>query len=263
MDSIWRERFAKGYRRLERPVMAARHDYEPGHREIWHSHEQGQLVHAIQGVVRVLTPQGAWAIAPRQALWIAPGVDHELHMVGHVAMRWLRIEPDAAPWLWPECRHIRVNPLLRELILAMLDDPPVYDADSKAAMIVPLLLRHLCEAEEIVHGKLPLPQDKRLRKVCETLMRAPATHDSMTLLSERAGTSVRTLGRLFKQETGLTFGQWRQQLRLSEAVCQLSLGQSVSSVAQDMGYGTVNAFSAMFRRALGEAPQRYLRETRG
>ncbi|WP_369791832.1 helix-turn-helix domain-containing protein [Pusillimonas sp. T7-7] len=34
---------------------------------------------------------------------------------------------------------------------------------------------------------------------------------------------MRTLGRLFKQETGLTFGQWRQQLRLSEAVCLLSL----------------------------------------
>ncbi|VCU68787.1 HTH-type transcriptional repressor of iron proteins A [Pigmentiphaga humi] len=239
--------------------MAARRDYEHGHREIWHSHEQGQLVHATHGVVRVLTPQGAWAVAPRQALWIAPGVDHELHMVGRVAMRWLRIEPDAAPWLWPECRHIRVTALLRELILAMLEDPPAYEPDSKAAMLVPLLLRQLSEAEVIRHGKLPLPQDKRLLKVCETLMRSPATHDSMELLSLRAGTSVRTLSRLFKQETGLTFGQWRQQLRLSEAVCQLSLGQSVSSVAQDMGYATVNAFSAMFRRAMGEAPQRYMR----
>jgi len=263
MDMIWRERFSKGYRRLERPVMAKQYDYEHGSREIWHSHEQGQLVHATQGVVRVLTSQGAWAVAPRQALWIAPGVDHELHMVGHVAMRWLRVEPDAAPWLWPECRYIRVGTLLRELILAMLEDAPAYEPDSKAAMIVPLLLRQLRESEEIRHGKLPLPQDKRLRKVCETLMRSPASHDSMALLSDRAGTSVRTLGRLFKQETGLTFGQWRQQLRLSEAVCQLSLGQSVSSVAQDMGYATVNAFSAMFRRAMGEAPQRYMRDTRG
>jgi AraC-like DNA-binding protein len=262
MDSIWRERFAKGARRLERPVMAAGRDYGPGSREIWHSHEHGQLVHALQGVVRILTSQGAWTISPRQALWVAPGVDHELHMIGHVSMRWLRIEADAAPWLWSECRHVRVNALLRELILGMLGDPPAYEPGSKAAMIVPLLMRQISEAEEIVHGKLPLPQDKRLRKVCEMLMREPATHDSMALLSGRVGTSVRTLGRLFKEETGLTFGQWRQQLRLSEAVCQLSLGQSVSGVARDMGYGTVNAFSAMFRRALGEPPQRYMRDAR-
>ena len=262
MDNVWRQRFAKDYRRLPRPVMVCRNDYEHGSREIWHSHEQGQLVHATQGVVRVLTSQGAWAVAPRQALWIAPGVDHELHMVGRVAMRWLRVEPDAAPWLWPECRHVRVDPLLRELILAMLDDPPVYAQDSKSATIVPLLLRQLQDAEEITHGKLPLPQDKRLLKVCEMLIRSPANQDSMALMGDKVGTSVRTLGRLFKQETGLTFGQWRQQLRLSEAVCQLSLGQSVSSVAQDLGYATVNAFSAMFRRTLGAAPQRYMREAR-
>ncbi|CAP44560.1 AraC family transcriptional regulator [Bordetella petrii] len=242
--------------------MAGGHDYEHGSREIWHSHEQGQLVHATSGVVRVLTSQGGWTLAPRQALWIAPGVDHELHMIGQVAMRWLRIEPDAAPWLWAECRQIRVTPLLRELILKMLQDPPVYPPESNAAMIVPLLLRQLQEAEVIVHGKLPLPRDKRLLKVCEVLIRSPANNDPMALLGERAGTSVRTLSRLFKEQTGLTFVQWRQQLRLSEAVCQLSLGQSVSSVAQDMGYATANAFSTMFRRTLGATPQRYMRETR-
>jgi AraC-like DNA-binding protein len=70
---------------------------------------------------------------------------------------------------------------------------------------------------------------------------------------------MRTLGRLFKRETGLTFGQWRQQLRLAEAVCQLSLGTPVATVARELGYATANAFSAMFHRALGAPPQRYMR----
>ncbi|KAB0623591.1 AraC family transcriptional regulator [Castellaniella defragrans] len=239
--------------------MAIRADYAHGSRQIWHSHEQGQLVHATKGLVRVLTPEGAWTVTPRQALWIAPGVDHELHMIGEVTMRDLRIEPDAAPWLWTACRLIRVTPLLRELILAMLDDPAHYAPDSNAALIVPLLLRKLREADLIEHGKLPLPQDKRLVKICEILMCSPANNDTMTLLCDRVGTSVRTLNRLFRKETGLTFGQWRTQLRLTEAVCQLSLGFSVNSVARDMGYANANAFSAMFRRTLGEPPQRYLR----
>jgi len=262
MDNIWRQRFSSGYKRLARPIMATSTDHAHSHRLIWHSHEHGQLVHAITGIVRVLTPQGAWTVAPRQALWIAPGTDHELHMIGKVAMRGLRIEPDTASWLWPECRLIRVDPLLRELILGMLEDPAEYEPDSNAALIVPLLLRKLRDAEAVAHGKLPLPRDKRLVKICEVLICSPANNDPMTLLCDRVGTSVRTLNRRFKEETGLTFGQWRQQLRLTEAVCQLSLGQSVNSVARDMGYATANAFSAMFRRTLGEPPQRYLRSSR-
>ncbi len=259
MDSLWRQRFATGYRRLPRPVVAHANDYAHGEREIWHSHEQGQLVHAIQGVVRVLTSQGAWTLAPLHALWIAPGVDHELHMVGAVKLRSLRIEPDTAPWLWTACRQIEVGALLRELIGGMLRDAREYAPDSNAALIVPLLLRQLREAPVVEQGKLPLPQDKRLLKVCETLMHMPANNDTLELLSTQAGASIRTLGRLFKRETGLTFGQWRQQLRLAEAVCQLSLGEPVARVARGMGYANANAFSAMFRRALGAAPQRYLR----
>lgn len=262
MDKIWRQRFSSGYKRLNRPVLASRNDYAHGSRQIWHSHEQAQLVHATKGIVRVLTSQGAWVVAPHQALWVAPGVDHELHMVGEVTMCDLRIEPDTAPWLWSGCRLIRVSPLLCELILGMLEDPPDYAPDSNAALIVPLLLRKLRDADVITHGKLPLPWDKRLVKICEVLMCSPANNDPMTLLCDRVGISARTLNRRFKEETGLTFGQWRTQLRLTEAVCQLSLGQPVNSVAHNMGYATANAFSAMFRRTLGDSPQRYLRASR-
>ncbi|AOB31970.1 AraC family transcriptional regulator [Bordetella sp. H567] len=260
MDNIWRRRFAPGYQRLKRPVMAYQFDYPHGSREIWHSHEQGQLVHALRGVVRVLTPHGAWTVAPTDAFWIAPGVDHELHMVGRVPLRALRIEPDTALWLWTECRHIAVGPLLRELILAMLEDPPEYAPDSTAALCVPLLLRQLQHAPALEHGKLPLPRDKRLLRVCELLMETPGSVATMDVLGMQVGASMRTLGRLFKRETGLTFGQWRQQLRLAEAICQLSLGTPVASVARELGYATANAFSTMFHRALGAPPQRYIRQ---
>ncbi len=45
MNDIWRRRFAPGYQRMKRPVMAYQFDYTHGSREIWHSHEQGQLVY--------------------------------------------------------------------------------------------------------------------------------------------------------------------------------------------------------------------------
>lgn len=52
----------------------------------------------------------------------------------------------------------------------------------------------------------------------------------------------------------MSFNAWRQQLRLMEALPRLLAGDSVQRVAQDLGYGSARAFSAMFRRLLGENP---------
>ena len=72
-----------------------------------------------------------------------------------------------------------------------------------------------------------------------------------------AGASGRTLARLFLRETGMTFGQWRQQARLLEASRRMAVGQSVLTVALDLGYESSSAFIVMFRRALGTTPGRY------
>ena len=68
--------------------------------------------------------------------------------------------------------------------------------------------------------------------------------------------------RWFFAETGLTFGQWRQQARLLAALERLALGDSVLSVALDVGYSTPSAFSAMFSRQFGRPPSDFLRPRR-
>ena len=50
------------------------------------------------------------------------------------------------------------------------------------------------------------------------------------------------------------------QVRLADAVCRLSLGVPVARIATDLGYRSPSAFSAMFHRALGAPPQRYLQD---
>lgn len=260
MDNIWRQHYGYGYRRQVRPVLAREYDYQNGAREIWHSHEQVQLVFTTRGVVRALTSQGAWTLSPHRGLWIAPGVDHELHMIGPVSLRGLYIEPDTAPWLWPDCRVIAINPLLRELVQLMAEQPLEYEPESASALAVPLLLQRLRDAPTIEGGSLPLPRDKRLLKVCEMLLSRPSSTDTLDIWSDRAGASARTLSRLFKEQTGLTFGEWRQQLRISEAICQLSLGKSISTVAAELGYASAQAFGTMFKRVTEQTPFDYARQ---
>jgi AraC-like DNA-binding protein len=81
------------------------------------------------------------------------------------------------------------------------------------------------------------------------------------LKSMRGGgrTAARTAARLFVKETGLTFGEWRQQLRLLIGMQWLSQGQGVTAVALGVGYQDVSAFITAFKRAFGATPARYFR----
>ena len=85
----------------------------------------------------------------------------------------------------------------------------------------------------------------------------PGSRRPLTVLCKESGVSVRTLERLFQRETGLTFGKWRQQLRLLHALRLLAAGQPVTAVAIDVGYESVSAFIVMFKRTLGVTPRRY------
>jgi AraC-like DNA-binding protein len=105
--------------------------------------------------------------------------------------------------------------------------------------------------------RLPMPTDRRLRRLSETLMDDPALRFTIEEWGARVGASNRTLTRLFQRETGMSFGRWRQQLHIGLALQRLASGQSVTNIAFDLGYENTSAFIAMFRRMLGTTPARY------
>ncbi len=241
-----------------RKVIAQAIDYTDGAHEIAHVHHRAQLVYAISGIVRVITPLGLWILTPGEALVIGSRIEHELHMVGEVSMRTLYIEPDALSPQDRDCRVIIVGDLLRAAILGMFDASLDDERDSKNGLLVPLILRLLDSPNEVARDvSLPLPADRKLRGICDALIAEPANNDTLERWSERVHISSRTLARLFRQETGMTFGQWREQLRLGEAMSKLSIGQPVVQLAQDLGYADVRTFTVMFKRAFGCTPQQF------
>jgi len=56
----------------------------------------------------------------------------------------------------------------------------------------------------------------------------------------------------------MTFVEWRHKLRLLNAIERLAQGQSVTQVALDLGYLSISAFIAMFRRRLGVTPSYFI-----
>lgn len=240
------------------PVTAMAADYGPGHVTPAHQHPHAQLVHAVQGVMVVSTAGGQWIVPPTRGIWMPGGVRHWIRMVGNVQMRTAYIRPDAAPGLPEDFTVLNMSPLLRELILAAIDIPLPYEADSRNGRLMRLLLDEVGRGQTLpLH--LPHPRDEALREICQAIIAAPDIALTLQDWSARLGIDAKTIQRRFARETGMTFGQWRQQARLLAALEKLAAGAKIVDVALDLGYESPSAFATMFRRQFGVAPSGFFR----
>jgi AraC-like DNA-binding protein len=241
---------------VARPIAAMAKDYPDGWVNQWHSHRRAQLVYASSGVMTIRTPHGIWIVPPDRALWIPPAVDHEIAMAGPVTMRTLYIEPNTVHGLPDICAVVAVSGLLRELILRAVEMPLLYDERGADGRVAGLIFDEL-RALPALPLHLPSPHDSRLQRLCAAVQRSPADDRTLETWGSEVGASARTLARLFRRETGLTFGRWRAQARLLAALARLGAGEKVTTVALDLGYDSPSAFAALFRRHFGVPPSRY------
>jgi AraC-like DNA-binding protein len=240
--------------RTPRPVFVLAERYAALDGE-WHTHRRGQLIHASVGVLTVRTALGLWVVPPERAVWVPPGIAHRVSSKKSFWLTTLYVEPALAP-LPPMCRVVSVDRLASELLLAAAALGPDYPLGGPEERLVQVLLDRL-PTLEVNPMHLPRPSDARLRAIVKSLEADPADPRTLEALCRSARVTPRTAARLFKKETGRSFGRWRQQLRLLSALERLGAGQSVTEVAFDVGYQDVSSFIAMFKSALGQTPARY------
>ncbi len=261
MKALKRSSDHRDYQRVPRVVTAMARDEVHGVSVVPHSHERAQLLYATEGLMKVKTAFGVWILPPRRALFIPPGVVHQWTSLSRVTMRTIYIEAETATAFGDACRVIEVSPLLRELILSLLDEPIEYPLPGRGEHLAMLILSELAAAETVPIA-IPWPRDRRLLAVCEAIVDDPGSPRTIEDWAAEAGASARTLIRLFPKETGLHYRQWVQQVHLAEAFGRLARGDSVGEIAAALGYASPSAFSAMFRRILGKTPQHYLNSWR-
>ncbi len=243
---------------MPRPIMVRAFPLEPGSEVQPHDHEWGQLAYASEGILVVSTPQGSWTVPPARAVWLPPRMEHAIHVPGRVAFRSVYIDRPPADAMGPSCRVLSVTDLLRQLIRRASDLPLEYDLAGPDGRLMQVMLDEIMSLKEEEPLHLPMPADPRLKRIAGLLMDTPADRRTLGELAKQAGSSERTIARLFVGQTGLSFGDWRRRLRLIQSVERLAEGEPVTTVALDMGYESPSAFIAMFRRTLGSSPTAFL-----
>lgn len=246
------------YTEVPRALIATARDYAAGTQFPSHRHARGQFAYASCGAISVHTPQGNWLVPPQRACWLPPGMAHGMRMHGAVTMLNIFIDSEArrAAGLPAHCQVLDATPLLRQLLGEAVRIDALYAHESRAGRLMALLLDEIA-AMPALPLNAPLPQDARLARLCTSLFHEPQRQGDLDAAAAQAGMSRRTFTRLFRAQTGLGFAQWRQQARLLAAVARLADGQPVTRVALDLGYASPSAFTAAFRRVLGEVPSAY------
>ncbi|MGE0845885.1 MAG: helix-turn-helix transcriptional regulator [Flavobacteriaceae bacterium] len=221
-----------------------------------HHHNSGQLVFASSGVMVVDSSEGSWVIPPQRAMWIPAAVNHRLSTLTTLSLRNLLISPDHSGHLPQHCRTLRVGGLLREIIIRLSEEPELCLSSEHRGLVDHLLFHEMRDA---AGGPLALPHPKseRLKRICAALMDDPADDRPLEHWASVAAVSPRTLARQFLKETGMSLAAWRRQLRMLHALTLLGQGQSVTTVALDVGYESTSAFIEVFKRSFGETPARY------
>ncbi len=241
---------ATDYQDVDRPVAVMPKTYRTGETTGWHTHTRAQLLFALRGVLVASARSGAWVVPTDFALWIPPGLAHNVVMHGDIVMRSAYVRAEAVPGGVGECRVIAVSELLKAALVALADEPVLYDEAGRGGHLAALVLDEIARAPATPFA-LVIPADARLARLARALIADPGLALDIDGWADTVGVSRRTLTRRFRQETGLSFGAWRRRLRLLRAAARVADGEAVERVAGSLGYGSAAAFRAMARRELG------------
>ncbi|MEO5932474.1 MAG: helix-turn-helix transcriptional regulator [Duganella sp.] len=239
----------------ERPLTMSGRDLPADANLLSHHHPWGQFTYAVQGVMRVTANNSSWIVPPQRAIWIAPNVVHAVTVLEPTRLRPLCVHADRSPFPGDECKVIEVSSLLRELIAA-LEQHDQHERSARERLLGEMILDELprCAVRPI---RVPLPADKRLKSLCDALIADPGAELTLRQWAGHVGASDRTLTRLFERELGMSFVQWRRQVRLAHAAPLIARGMPLSQVAAELGYASQSAFSAMFKKTFGSSPSAF------
>ena len=234
-------------------------NYASGYRIDLHQHPWHQFLYATSGAMTVSTNESSWMIPTGRAVFIPAARAHTIRMWGTVEMRTLYLAPALTSFENTACLVVEVAPLLRELILRAVERMGLDSRCAHDSRLIGLLQDEIRAAmAEAVHSplSLPLPSDERARAVAAEVLEKPCSTDDVDALAKRFALARRTLERRFRDETGMSFGMWRQKARLLDSIRLLAEGRSVTDAALDCGYSSVSAFIAAFKSTFGYTPGR-------
>lgn len=215
-----------------------------------HSNEEHVLIWSERGAVTVVVDDRLHVVFPGSGLWIPRGVVHAGQAAGGAAFRETLFAPESWTPTWNGTTAVELNTAVRHLLVHLAHTGMPRDERLRAQQVCIDLL----EPSHFRDIAVPIPQDPRIRKVVDSVLRNPADGRSLEQWAHCLNVSPRTITRAFSADVAMSFAQWRRLARMASARALLAEGTSVTATGRRVGYSTTSAFVAAFRKVVGRTP---------
>lgn len=217
-----------------------------------HTHPLHELVWVRDGTMTVDLVDRVVTMPEGHGLWIPAGTVHSGRTTAGTSLYDALFDPIRSPLSFAEPTAIDITPVLASLLTHLESADLTPEARLRAEAVVFDVLTP--SAQQFA---LQVPRAERIGPVVAALVADPTDERTLTQWADELSVSERTLTRLFRAHTGLSFNQWRQALRVHHAIALMAEGPSVNEVAEEMGYAQPSTFIATFKRVVGTTPGAY------
>lgn len=221
-----------------------------------HQHAWGEFVYSFSGVMEVKLADHHYLAPPQYGIWLPPEVQHvglNRYEACHCS---LYLAPAQCSALPPNPCALTVSPLVRALLDHLHQQSAGHATTPHDERLLQVLVDQLALAPR-AGSYLPSSDDPALGAVLRMLQAHPGDNRSLPELARAAHTTERTLMRRCQRDLGMSLAEWRQRLRVVKAMPLLEVGQTVETIALDLGYGSASAFITMFKRLMRVTPDEY------
>lgn len=196
-----------------------------------------------------------WTVTPGSVGWFPPNLNHRAWVPGNVTGNSLYLDPVASNHFPCHAGIYGADHFIIALLNRCNNSHIQYSEEHQNLLLK--LLGYEIRQGSTLPLELKLPTDRRARNVACELLKNPACIFDQNQLAQQWGLSVRSLSRLFRHQTGLSFSQWRQQAKVVASLQWILSGLSVTEVASLSGYSNVSAYIEVFRQRFGKTPGQF------
>ncbi|QHF23264.1 helix-turn-helix domain-containing protein [Rathayibacter sp. VKM Ac-2804] len=232
-------------------LLEAPHEFAP------HRHELHELVWVRGGTMTVRLEHRILTVPDGFGVWIPAGTEHAGRTTARTALCDALFDPERSPVPITTPVLVEVTPVLAALLTRLSRSDLEPAARLRAEAVVFDVIAPSSEQYSVT-----VPQGERLAPLVAALLDDPTDRRTLADWAEHLGVGERTLSRLLRAQTGLSFLQWRQALRAHRALALLAEGRRVQDVSELMGHTHPSTFIAAFKRVMGTTPGAFAQDQR-
>lgn len=223
-----------------------------------HLHNRSQLTYVEQGYQYFYINQKIYLVPQNHVIWIPENLQHRTTSEAEkVNLMVVLYNPLLEQDFYKDVHVFAAPSVLKEMLLyAAKWNKQLIETEEQKTFLKALYINLPSFCKENNSLQIPIPTDNRLMPVCDIInanYHYPIETDD---LAAKANLSVRTMQRIFKQQTGITIQKYIQLIRILKSIELIDTKRyTLTEIAYKVGYQSLSAFSSTYLSVMKERPK--------